>query len=37
MAVIADNWTSTSALAGMATGAVNPMFWGIVNVLQRTL
>ena len=37
MADIADNRTSISTLAGMATGAVNPMFWGIVNVLQRTL
>ena len=37
MAATADNWTSISALAGMATGAVNPMFWGIMNVLQGTL
>ena len=31
MAATADNWTSISALADMATGNVNPMFWGIVN------
>ncbi len=37
MAATADNWTSISALADMATGNVNPMFSGIVNLLQRTL
>ena len=37
MAATADNWISFSAVADMATATVNPMFWGIVNGLQRTL